>query len=67
MQMYPEYLYQNYSGKFVATEHFNDYKVIASGRNMKSAFNKAIAKGFKKPFVFYIPEKNIVNIYHIDS
>jgi Family of unknown function (DUF5678) len=64
--MYPDFLYQNYSGKYVATEHFNDFNVIASGKNIESVLKKTITKGIKNPVIFYVPERNIVNIYHVD-
>ncbi len=50
----------------MATLKFNDYNVIASGKDIAAVLRAAKAKGIDKPVIFYVPEKDTVNIYHVD-
>jgi hypothetical protein len=64
--MYPDFLYQKYSGKYVATKYFNDFNVIAFGKSIESVLRKAVNKGVEKPVIFYVPDRNVIDIYHVD-
>ncbi len=54
---------EKYAGLYVATRSFVDKKVISSGNDPIKVSNKAKDKGVNNPVVFYVPEKNIVQIY----
>ena len=52
-----------YGGQYVATSSFTDKEVISHGSDPIDVFNEAKEKGVKEPVVFYVPEKDIVQIY----
>jgi hypothetical protein len=52
-----------YGGKYVATKSFGDKKVISSGKDIKKVYDNAKKKGIEDPVVFYIPKKDVVQIY----
>ena len=52
-----------YSGMFVATKSFEDNDIITSGENFTDVLQEAINFGFKNPVVFYVADKNEINIY----
>ncbi len=54
---------EKYSGKYVATKSFLDKNVISSGKNPVKVYNAAKKKGINDPVIFYIPEKDVVQIY----
>ncbi|HBM15366.1 MAG TPA: hypothetical protein DD381_03340 [Lentisphaeria bacterium] len=52
-----------YSGNYVATKSFSDRAVINYGKDLNSVYNEAVKRGIVDPVVFYVPEKNMVQIY----
>ena len=54
---------EKYRGQYVATKSFKDKKVVSHGSDPNRVFNEAKEKGVKAPVVFYIPEKDMVQIY----
>ena len=54
---------KGYAGKYVATNSFNDRKVVASGKDPCAVRQKAIKKGHISPVVFFVPCKNTIHIY----
>ena len=54
---------ENYAGKYVATNSFNDKKVVTSGKDPGVVRQKAISKGHASPVVFFVPCKNTIHIY----
>lgn len=49
---------QKYKGLWIALE--DDWEtVISSDKNIKTAHDEAVAKGFKMPIMFKVPENNI--------
>lgn len=52
-----------YSGNYVATKSFSDRAVINYGKDLSSVYNEAVKRGIVNPVVFYVPEKNMVQIY----
>jgi hypothetical protein len=54
---------EKYGGQYVATRSFEDKKVISHGSEPSQVFNEARKKGVKEPVVFYVPEKDMVQIY----
>jgi len=59
---------KNYKGKWVAVEDYQtNPKVVASGKTLKAAMEKAQQKGFKLPLMMQIPKKILpfAGGYHI--
>lgn len=54
---------EKFGGKFVATRSFENKKVLSHGTDPAKVFNEAKEKGVKDPVVFYVPQKNITQIY----
>jgi hypothetical protein len=54
---------RRYMGKFVATDSFNDSRVIASGDSAAAARAKAVKKGHKAPVVVYVPDTKTIHLY----
>lgn len=52
-----------YEGKYVAIKSFIDKEVISSGENPVSVTEEANKKGVENPVVFFIPEKDVSQIY----
>lgn len=52
-----------YAGLYVATRSFVDKDVISYGNDPVKVFNEAIKKGIQEPVVFYVPKKDVVQIY----
>lgn len=51
-------VYRDYKGKWVALKSFtSNPEVVASGKTLKEALEKAEKKGFKHPVVTQIPKK----------
>lgn len=65
--MSPDYVLINdgeqYSGLYVATASFEDKDVKASDKTPVEVHTKMLQMGFKEPFIFYVPDKNMVHIY----
>lgn len=61
---------KTYKGKWVAVENYKTRpKVVASGKTLKEAMEKAETKGFKLPLMMQIPKKILpfAGGYHILS
>ncbi len=54
---------ETYSGQFVATKSFVDKEVICYGNDPVKVSAQAKQKGIDDPVVFYIPQKDVVQIY----
>jgi hypothetical protein len=54
---------EKFGGKFVATRSFKNKKVVSHGTDPTKVFNEAKEKGVRDPVVFYVPQKNITQIY----
>jgi len=53
-----------YTGKYVAIVSAEDNTIIGSGITPQEALTAAENKGFKNPFLFYVPADNLVHIYY---
>lgn len=53
-----------YNGKYVAIVSAEDHTLVGDGAIPEDALIKARKKGFKNPFIIYIPDKDSVHIYH---
>ncbi len=54
---------EKYGGQYVATRTFQDKTVLASGSDPAKVYNYAKRKGADDPVVFYVPKKDVVQIY----
>ncbi|MGR3318658.1 MAG: DUF5678 domain-containing protein [Candidatus Anammoxibacter sp.] len=52
-----------YSGQYVATKSFTDKEVVSHGSDPVQVSSEAKEKGIDEPVVFYIPPKDVVQIY----
>lgn len=51
-------IYNKYKGLWVALDDTLK-KVISSGKNGEEVYKKAVDKGYKKPTLFKVPQKNL--------
>lgn len=54
---------EQFMGKYVAMDSFENKVVVCSGSNSAIVFNRAIDKGVKDPIIFFVPEREMVHIY----
>jgi len=52
-----------YNGKYIALKSANDDTIVGSGAKPESALRKAKENGFIHPFIMYVPDKDLVQIY----
>jgi len=54
---------KKFNGKYVAIKDFDDNTIIGDGKSPAEAYTKAIRKGHKDPVVFFVPIKDMIQIY----
>ncbi len=54
---------EKYGGQYVAIKTFQDRNVLTSGSDPVEVYNDAKSKGADDPVVFYVPKKDMVQIY----
>lgn len=54
-------IYRKYKGKWIALKS-DEKTVVASGKNAKTAYAKAVSSGLKNPILSYIPAKLVPRI-----
>ncbi len=54
---------ETYSGQYVATKSFVDKEVICHGDDPVKVSTEAKEKGIDDPVVFYIPQRDVIQIY----
>ena len=54
---------ENYSGEYVVVRSFTDREVISRGGNPLEVLSEARRLGVDEPVVFYVPEKDVIQIY----
>jgi len=54
---------EEYGGKYVATKDFLDKNVLASDSDPLKVLSIAKEKGVKHPVVFYVPPKDVIQLY----
>jgi hypothetical protein len=52
-----------YNGRYVVIKDFGDSTVIADGKDPKEVYDKAVKQGYSNPVIFFIPAKDMVQIY----
>lgn len=53
-----------YDGQYVAIISAEDNTLVGAGNTPEEAFNEAKRKGIENPFLLYVPDKNMVQIYY---
>jgi len=53
-----------YNGKYVAILSAEDNTVVGEGFTPEEALKAAEIKGFKNPFLFFVPADDLVHIYY---
>lgn len=54
---------ENYYGQYVAVKSFTDKEVISHGMDPIEVFNEAKKGGVVSHVIFFVPDKNVVQIY----
>ncbi|MDO8745980.1 MAG: DUF5678 domain-containing protein [Candidatus Brocadiaceae bacterium] len=54
---------EKYSGEYVALRSFTDREVISHGGNPVDVLGEARKLGVDEPVVFFVPEKDVIQIY----
>lgn len=58
---------EEFNGRYVAMKDFDDNTIVGVGDDPEKALKDAESKGHKDAVVLYIPERDIVHIYPLDS
>jgi len=58
---------EEFNGRYVAMKDFDDNTVVGVGNDPDKALEDAASKGYENPVLLYVPEKEIVHIYPLDS
>lgn len=53
-----------YNGQYVAIKSLDDYTIVGNGNTPEEALKEAKNKGVLNPFLFYVPDKDLVHIYY---
>lgn len=54
---------EKYGGQYVATKSFASKEVICHGKELQKVYDDAKKQGIEEPVVFYVPGKDVVQIY----
>jgi hypothetical protein len=54
---------EKYGGQYVAIKSFTDKNVVSHGNDPVKVSNEAKEKGIDEPVIFYVPEKDVIQIY----
>jgi len=54
-----------YDGQYVAMVSAEDNTIVGSGTTPEEALNEAKKEGIETPFLFYVPDKDLVHIYYV--
>ncbi len=52
-----------HSGRYVAIEDFGSKEVITDGESPNDVYLEAVDKGYENPVIFFVPLKDMVQIY----
>jgi hypothetical protein len=53
-----------YNGQYVAMKSIDDNTIVGSGETPSKALEEARKKGIQNPFLLYVPDKDVINIYY---
>ena len=56
-----------FNGRYVAMKNFDDKTIVGAGDDPGKALRAAESKGHKNAVILYVPEKDTVHIYFLDS
>ncbi len=54
---------EKYGGQYVTIKSFKEKEVISYGNDPVVVYNEAKKMGINEPVLFYVPKKNILQIY----
>lgn len=54
---------EKYLGKYVALANLKKREVVSYGKSPARVYRSALKKGYPKPVLFFVPEKDTVHIY----
>jgi len=58
---------EDFSGRYVAMKNFDDNTIVGVGDDPEKALMDATSKGHENAVIFYVPEKDTVHIYLLES
>ncbi len=53
-----------YNGQYVAMKSIDDNTIVGSGETPSEALEEARTKGIQNPFLLYVPDRDVINIYY---
>lgn len=56
-----------FNGRYVAMKNFDDKTIVGVGDDPEKALRDAESKGHENAVILYVPEKDTVHIYLLDS
>jgi hypothetical protein len=56
-----------YNGRYVAIKSFDDFTTVGAGDVPETALKDAQLKGYDNPVLLYVPENEVVHIYHASA
>lgn len=54
---------EEYGGRYVTIKSFQEREVISYGSDPVVVFSEAKKRGISEPVLFYVPKKNVLQIY----
>ena len=58
---------EEFNGRYVVMKNFDDNTIVGVGDDPEEALMDAESKGYKNAVLLYIPERDTVHIYPLDS
>ncbi len=58
---------EKYNGRYVAMKNFDDKTIVGVSDDPGKALRAAESKGHENAVILYVPEKDTVHIYLLDS
>ena len=58
---------EDFNGRYVAMKNFDDKTIVGVGDDPEKALRDAESKGHENAVILYVPEKDTVHIYLLDS
>jgi len=58
---------EDFNGRYVAMKNFDDKTIVGVGDDPEMALRDAESKGHENAVILYVPEKDTVHIYLLDS
>ena len=55
-----------YCGQYVAMKSVDNNTIVGAGNTPDKALSEARGNGIQNPFLLYVPDKNLVQIYYVN-